>query len=97
MSGQVSSSYGSLSGTGTDQHYVPLDQATCFLYHVVCQRVRRVYPFLLWGILRMAFFGFLASLLCLVCLGGASFAGPPFAHKTWITLVCLLLGTPFLA
>ena len=34
----------------------------------------------------MAFWGFLASLLCLVCLGGARFAGPPFAHKTWVTL-----------
>ena len=27
-------------------------------WHVVCQRVRRVYPFLLWRILGMAFFGF---------------------------------------
>ena len=27
-------------------------------WHVVCQRVRRVYPLLLWGILGMAFFGF---------------------------------------
>ena len=35
MSGQVSSSYGSLSGTGTDQHYVPLDQTTCFLLSFV--------------------------------------------------------------
>ena len=35
MSGQVSSSYGSLSGTGTDQHYVPLDQTACFLLSFV--------------------------------------------------------------
>ena len=43
------------------------------------------------------FWGLLASLLCLVCLGGegASFAGLLFAHKTWVTLVCLLLGTSF--
>ena len=41
------------------------------------------------------FLGFLASLLCLVCLGGASLACLPFAHKTWVTLVCLLLDTPF--
>ena len=41
------------------------------------------------------FLGFLASLLCLVCLGSASFAGLPFAHKTWVTLVCLLLDTSF--
>ena len=43
------------------------------------------------------FLGFLASLLCLVCLGGASFAVLPFAHKTWVTLVCLLLDTPLWA
>ena len=41
------------------------------------------------------FLGFLASLLCLVCLGSASFAGLPFAPKTWVTLVCLLLDTSF--
>ena len=41
------------------------------------------------------FFGFLASLLCLVCLGGASLAGPPVAHKAWVISVCLLLDTPF--
>ena len=41
------------------------------------------------------FLGFLASLLCLVCLGSASFAGLPFAHKTWVPLVCLLLDTSF--
>ena len=39
--------------------------------------------------------GFLASLLCRVCLGSASFAGPPCANKTWVTLVCLLLDTSF--
>ena len=39
------------------------------------------------------FFGFLASLLCLVCWGIASFARLPFAHRTWIPLVCLLLDT----
>ena len=38
---------------------------------------------------------FLASLLCLVCLGSASFAGLPFAHKTWVSWVCLLLDTSF--
>ena len=41
------------------------------------------------------FLGFLASLLCLVCLGSASFAGLLVAHKTWVTLVCLLLDTSF--
>ena len=34
-------------------------------------------------------------LLLTVCLGCASFAGLPFAHKTWVTLVCLPLDTPF--
>ena len=32
---KLTSSYGSLSGTGTDQHYVPLDQTTCFLLSFV--------------------------------------------------------------
>ena len=41
------------------------------------------------------FWGFLASLLCLVCLGSASFASLPFAHKTWVSLVCLLLDASF--
>ena len=41
------------------------------------------------------FLGFLASPMCLVCLEGASFAGLPFAHKTWVFLVCLLLDTHF--
>ena len=39
--------------------------------------------------------GFLASLLCLVRLGSASFAGLLFAHKTWVILVWLLLDTSF--
>ena len=29
--------------------------------------------------------GFLASLLCLVCLGGASLASPPVVHKAWVS------------
>ena len=39
------------------------------------------------------FLGFLASLLCLVRWGNASFAGLPFAHRTWVLLVCLRLDT----
>ena len=35
MPGRVSSSYGSLSGTGTDKRYVPLDQTTCSLLSFV--------------------------------------------------------------
>ena len=35
-------------------------------------------------------------LFCVLCaLGSASFAGLPFAHKTWVILVCLLLDTSF--
>ena len=41
------------------------------------------------------FLGFLASLLCLVCLGSASFAGLLAVYKTWVTQVCLLLDMPF--
>ena len=51
----------------------------------------------------MAFFGLLgfSSVSCVLgegrggVGGGASFAGLLFAHKTWVTLVCLLLGTSF--
>ena len=39
-------------------------------WHVVCQRVRRVYPFPLWGMLSMAFFGFFWLLFCVLCAGG---------------------------
>ena len=43
--------------------------SSCPLFRT-CQRMRRVFQFLLWGILAMAFFFcFLASLVCLVCLG----------------------------
>ena len=103
MLGQVSSSYGSLSGTGTDQHYVMLDQTTCFLLSLFRTGVACCLPTCAQGLSvpvmgefwEWHVFGFLASLLCLVCLGSASFAGPPFAHKTWVTLVCLLLDTSF--
>ena len=66
-------------------------------WHVVCQRVRRVYQFLLWRTWGVAFFfGFLASLLwCLVLMGGAGLASPPVVCKAWVTSVCLLLDTPF--
>ena len=39
--------------------------------------------------------GLMASLLCLVCWEIASFASLPLAHKTWVSLVCLLLDTSF--
>ena len=41
------------------------------------------------------FWVFLASLQCLVHMGGASLAGPSVVHKPWVTLVCSLLDTPF--
>ena len=41
------------------------------------------------------FLGIMASLLCLVCLGGASLASPFVVHQTWVTSVCLLPDTPF--
>ena len=62
-------------------------------WHVVCQRMRRVYPFLLWRILGMAFFGLFG--FSSWCLGSASFASLPVVHKTWVTSVRLLLDTPF--
>ena len=47
------------------------------------------------GVLGLGCFGLLASLLCLVCMGSAGLASPTAVHKTWVTLVCLLLDTPF--
>ena len=65
-------------------------------YNVVCQRVRRVYQFVLWGTLGLAFFlGFFASLWCFVQMESASLAGVPVVYNDWVTLVCLLLDTPF--
>ena len=43
----------------------------------------------------MAFFGLLVSSWCLVHMGSSSLSGLPVVHKTWVTLVCLLLDTPF--
>ena len=103
MSGQVSSLYELRPGFGTDQRYVPLDQTTCFLCSLFRTGVQCYSPTCAqdFSVLVTVNSGngilgaFLASLLCLVCLGGASFAGRPFAHKTWVTLVCLLLDTSF--
>ena len=64
-------------------------------WHAVCQRVRRVHPFLLWGMFLWCFLGFLVSSWCLVHMGTLSFAGLPVVYKTWVTQVCLLLDTPF--
>ena len=94
-------------GTGKDKHYVPSGQKACILlsfaegkeWHAVCQRVRRVHQFLLWGILFWAFLGlflgFLVSPWCLVHMGSAGLSGLPVVYKTWVTEVCLLLDTPF--
>ena len=41
------------------------------------------------------FLGFLVSSWCFVHMGSARFAGLPVVHKAWVTLVCLLLDTPF--
>ena len=41
------------------------------------------------------FMVFLVSSWCLVSLGRSSLSGLPVVHKTWVTLVCLLLDTPF--
>ena len=64
-------------------------------WHVVCQRVRRVHQFLLWGILFLACFGLFGFFLVSCAYGSSSFAGVPVVYKTWVTPVCLLLDTPF--
>ena len=96
MQGQVSSSYGSWSGTGTDKRYVPLDQTTCSLLSLVKDRSGTLsVPVMGSGEMTFLCF-FLASLWCLVHMGGASFASvPPCVYRAWVTSVCLLLDTPF--
>ena len=72
--------------------------SSCPLFKaVVCQRVRRVHPFLLWGRLFTAFFCFFFWFLpwCLVHMGTPSFAGLLVVYKTSVIQVCLLLDTPF--
>ena len=41
------------------------------------------------------FLCFLVSSWCLVHMGSTSFATLPVVYKVWVTLVCLLLDTPF--
>ena len=103
MSGQVSSTYGSLSGTGTDKtlhsggsnNMFPTLLRSRQVWHVVCQRVRRVHPFLFAECCFWSFFGFLVSSWCLVHMESASFARLPVVYKAWVSSVCLLLDTPF--
>ena len=86
MPGRVDSSRRTLAGNRIGLTLRSVGSNNMFLlvfWHAVGQRVRRVYPFLLWGILGMAFFLAFRLLFCvLVCLGGASLASPPVAHKT---------------
>ena len=41
------------------------------------------------------FLGIWASSQCLVHMGSTGVPGLPVVYKTWVTLVCLLLDTPF--
>ena len=63
-------------------------------WHVVCQRVRKVHPFLIRGTWVFDGFGtfmFLFSALCILGVTGL----PPVVYNAWVTLVCLLLGSSF--
>ena len=102
VSGQVSSSYGSPSGTGTDQHCVPLDQTTCFLRTGVacclptCAQglsVPVTGGLLCWvWYFLFFFFGFF---LVFCTYGDCLFFWPPCYVHNWVLLVCLKLGTSF--
>ena len=80
-----------------------IKQTTCFLLSFVSDRSGMLFANVCAGFIRSRygefwvwhFLGFLASLVCLVCWGIASFASLPLAHKTWVSLVCLLLDTSF--
>ena len=87
--------------SGTDKRCVPSDQTTCFLLSFSSGRSCMLFANVCAGFIsscygdcgwRRFFFGFFASLWCLVHVEGAS--PPPRVHKAWVTSVCLLLDTP---
>ena len=104
MPGRVPSSDGALAGNRNrinitfrwvKQHVSFLSFVLRQGWHAVCQRVRRVHQFLLWGMLSCGvffeFFGFSSGVLC--AYGESkSLLVLPVVYKTWVTSVCLLLG-----
>ena len=50
-------------------------------WHVVCQRVRRVHPVLLWGMFLLVFFGFLGFFLVSCAYGESWLCWPPFCAQ----------------
>ena len=61
-------------------------------WHAVCQRVRRVHQFLLWGMFLLAFFGFCGFSLGFCAHGESQPCWSPYCVQGW---GCLLLDTPF--
>ena len=55
MPGRVPASYGSWSGTGTDQRHVPLGQKTCFLLSFVSDRSGMLFANVCAGFIRSSY------------------------------------------
>ena len=85
MPGRVSSSDEPWSGTGIgltlrsvgSNNMLPLVLCLRQGWHAVCQRVRRVHQFLLWGMYLMVFFGFFGFFLVSCAYGESLFFGSP--------------------
>ena len=91
MPGRVPASYGSWSGTGTDQRYVPLSQTTCLLLYMFKTGVACCLPTRAQGLLVpvmesfgfgvfLGLFGF--SSLFFVHVGSTSLPSLPVVYKT---------------
>ena len=97
MSGRVPSSYGSWPGTRTDQRHVPLGQTTCFFLSVACclPTCAQGLSVPVMEIVGNGVLGAFWLLFCVLCAWEVLVLLVPLLYRTWVTLVCLLLDTPF--
>ena len=102
MPGRVPASYGSVSGTGTDQRYVPLGQTTCFLLSLVANRSGMLFANVCVGLsvpvsgnFGFGVFWAFWLLFGVWCIWGVlALLGSLSCTKLGFLLVCLLLDTP---
>ena len=98
MSGRVSSLYGSRSGTGADQHYVPLDQAA---YHFlpIAGRCRMLSANVCAGFICFCYGEWMLVLLGFPSYsqysgyGGVPFAGPALGREVGGSIIFVTVGS----
>ena len=90
MSGRVSSSYGSWSGTGAEQRYVPVDQTTCCFLSLSEDRGGMLFAIVCAGFIRLCY-GVGGERRCLGTLGAPGGSG----HLRSISLYVSYAGVPF--